>query len=175
MKIVPKFKFRSIEQALKFTKDLEKSSPYTKEKLERDLELSKERNYNIQSEVKSKGALTFLVPDLSVLFGTMMVEAGISTVEGFGRTKIPFESSFSETPGLVYASFGFVELTVPWVAIEWRSFSVGWWSIRLPVPKLEEMTIRLPTLCFLMNVDKDGFEVFNVAGRTNLAYLAIGR
>jgi hypothetical protein len=98
-----------------------------------------------------------------------------AVVEGFGRAKISFDEGFSEIPTVIAVPFGFFELKVPWITIEWRRYTIGWWTVSLPVPQLTEMTIRLPTLCFLMNVDEEGFEVFNVMGRTTVGYIAFGR
>jgi len=167
--------FESIKEALSFIKMLEKEAPYPEELLAKDLELSESGNYEVQAKVRSRGALNFEVPDLTRLFGKMKVEAGLAVVDGFGRAKISFKKSFSETPGLVEAKFGFLELKVPWIVVEWRSFRIAWWTVRIPIPRVTTMTIRLPTLCFLMDVDKNGFEVFNVMGRTHIMYLAIGR
>lgn len=166
---------RSIKEAIDFAVKLEEEEPYTEEDLKKDIEQAESGNYNIQARVRSKGSLTFRVPDTTRPLGVMKVEAGTATVEGFGRTKIKFKETFSDTPGLIETKFGFFELRVPWVVVEWRYFRIAWWRLRLPVPRLTTMTIRLPVMCFLMNIDKEGFEVFNVAGRTNIVYLAIGR
>jgi hypothetical protein len=150
--------------------------PPSSEQLARDMELSESRDYTVRADLKGKGYLTAMLPDLSrVPPGTLYVEAGVATVEGFGTAKISFDTSFSDTPNVIAVPFGFIELTVPWVTVEWRSFSIGWWTVQLPVPVVRNMTIRLPTMCFMMNVDKSGFEVFNVAGRTTISYIAVGR
>jgi hypothetical protein len=166
---------KSIKDAMSFIQMLEEKAPYPEELLQQDLELSEKGNYDVKASVRSRGALNFQVPDLTRPLGLMKVEAGLAVVEGFGRAKIQFKKSFSETPGLVETKFGFFELKVPWVVLEWRSIRLGWWTINIPVPKVTTMTIRLPSLCFLMNVEKDYFEVFNVLGRTYISYLAIGR
>jgi len=163
--------FKDLDSLFNFLKRQEK---YSEEKLKRDLELAQGDNYHVECSVRSRGALRFSVPDLRELFGSVDIEAGVAVVEGFGRAKIKFKESFSKTPGLVETKFGFWELKVPWVVIEWRTFGIWWVRLRLPVPRLTWMKIRLPTLCFLMNVSKDGFEVFNVVGRTHIAYMAIG-
>jgi len=166
---------RDIDELFSVASKLEKEEPETEEQLSRDLKLSEEGNYEIQARVRSRGALNFTFPDLSQPLAQGKVEVGVAVVEGFGRAKISFKKSFSKTPGLVESKFGFFELRVPWVTIEWRTFTIGWWSIKIPVPRVTTMTIRLPTLCFLMDVDKEGFEVLNVIGRTYIAYLAVGR
>ena len=169
-------KFRRISEFFKFLSELEQREPITEEQLKRDLELSEKADYTVLSDVKSKGTINATLPDLSTIPPRFAyVEAGVSTVEGFGKAKISFERSFGDTPILLTVPFGFFELKVPWVAIEWRRFSIGWWSIRIPVPRITTMTIRLPSLCFMMNVDKDGFEVFNVVGRTTISYFAFGK
>ena len=168
--------FPSIGQMFNFIEKLEKEEPYTKEQLQKDLELAQQGDrYDVKARIRGRGTLTFEVPDLNRVFGKMKVECGIAIVEGFGRAKINFKQSFSETPGLVESKFGFVVLRVPWVVIEWRYYRLGWWRIRLPVPRLAWMHIRLPTMCFVMGLDKKGFEVFNVFGRTYIAYMAIGK
>jgi len=164
-------KFRRIEELLVFVQSL----PISREQLERDLELSEKGDYTIASEVKGKAGFRVVVPDLTTPLGTVAIEAGVATVEGFGTAKISFESKFSDTPVLLVVPFGFFELKVPWVSIEQRQYTIGWWTITIPVPRITEMTIRLPSLCFMMNVDKDGFEVFNVIGRTTICYIAIGK
>jgi len=170
-----KIEAKDIDELFKISARLEREEPLTEEQLSRDIELSEEGNYKVLSEVKSRGALNFIFPDFSQPFAIAKAEAGVAIVEGFGSARIDFKKSFSKTPGLVESKFGFFELRVPWVAIEWRSFNIAWWTIRIPVPKITTMTVRLPTMCFLMNVDKNGFEVFNVVGRTHIVYLAIGR
>jgi len=168
-------KFRSMSDFLSFVKNLEQAEPITEEQIARDIQLSEAKDYRAMSTVRGKSAVRATVPDLSSPLSSAVIEAGAATVEGFGTAKISFENSFSDTPTLLAVPFGFFELTVPWVTIEWRSFTIGWWSIRLPVPQLTTMTIRLPSPCFLINVSKDGFEVFNVIGRTTICYLAFGR
>ena len=157
-------------------KILRSREKYSEDKLKRDIELSESGNYNVEAAVNKKGDLCFVVPDISTIPpGLMKVDGGVAVVDGFGTAKIKFSNPFSETPALVKAVFGFFELKVPWVTLQWRQFNIGWWSINIPVPKLNFMTIRLPTMCFLMNVEKDGFEVFNVLGRSYITYLAVGR
>jgi len=172
---MPEIEFRSISELMNFVAKLEEEEPYTEEELTRDIELSEGENYEVQARVRSRGALNFEVPDLTRLLGRMKVEAGVAVVEGFGRAKISFKKSFSDTPGFIETKFGFFELRVPWVVVEWRVFRIWWWQVRIPVPRVTTMRIRLPTMCFLMNVDKNGFEVFNVLGRTYISYMAIGR
>jgi len=166
---------RDIDELFSISSKLEKEEPLTEEQLSRDFELSEQGNYEIQARVRSRGALNFTFPDLTQPLAQGKIEAGVAIVEGFGRAKINFKKSFSKTPGLVESKFGFFELRVPWVAVEWRVFRIWWWRVRIPIPRIRMMTIRLPTLCFLMGVDKKGFEVFNVLGRTYIAYMAIGR
>ena len=169
-------RFRRISEFFNFLKNLEQKEPITEEQLARDIELSEKADYTVMSNVRGKGVINATVLDLSTIPPSMaLVEAGTATVEGFGRAKISFEKSFSDTPVLLTVPFGFFELRVPWVTIDWRRFSIGWWEIRLPVPRLTTMTIRLPSMCFMMNVEKDGFEVFNVIGRTTISYFAFGR
>lgn len=169
-------RFKKISEFFRFLENLQKAEPLTEEQLMKDIELSEAGDYSVLSTVKGKGALNITIPDMSTIPPSMAyVEAGVATVEGFGTAKIPFERSFSDKPTLLTVPFGFILITVPWVAIEWRYFTIGWWQIRLPVPRLTEMTIRLPAMCFMMSVNEDGFEVFNVAGRTTISYLAIGR
>ena len=169
-------RFRKISEFVDFIRRLEQVEPITPEKLARDMELSESRDYTVLSTVRGKGAIAASLPDLSTIPpGLALAEAGMATVEGFGTAKITFERAFSDTPVLIAVPFGFFELKVPWVTIEWREFSIGWWSIRLPVPRVTTQTIRLPTMCFLMNVDREGFEVFNVAGRTTICYFAFGK
>ena len=166
---------KDIKSLMDFAVKLEQEEPYTEEQLSRDIELSETGNYEVQARVRSRGALNFTFPDLTQPLSTGKIEAGVAIVEGFGKARINFKKSFSGTPGLIETKFGFFELRVPWVVISWRWFRIGWWWVRIPVPRVTRMTIRLPTLCFLMKVDKNGFEVFNVMGRTYVAYLAIGR
>lgn len=169
-------KFKKISEFFNFLKNLEQREPITEEQLARDIELSEKADYTVQSTVRGKGAINATVPDLSTFPpSTVLVEAGLATVEGFGSAKISFERSFSDTPVLLAVPFGFFELRVPWVTVEWRSYRIGWLTISLPVPRVTTMTIRLPSMCFMMNVSKDGFEVFNVIGRTTISYLAFGR
>jgi len=169
-------KFRRISEFFNFLKNLEQREPITEEQLARDIELSEIGDYTVMSSVRGKGSITATVPDISTIPpSTAQIEAGAATVEGFGKAKIKFERSFNDTPTLLTVPFGFFELKVPWVTIEWKKFSIGWWSISLPVPSLTTMTIRLPSMCFMMNVEKDGFEVFNVIGRTTISYFAFGR
>ena len=173
---MPVRRFRSIRAFMNFLKELEKAEPVSQEQLERDMDLSELGDYTVQANMRGKGAIAAMLPDLATIPpGTLYVEAGVATVEGFGTARIDFERSFSDTPVLVAIPFGFFELRVPWVTIEWREFSIGWWTVRLPVPKATTQTIRLPTMCFTMNVSENGFEVFNVAGRTTICYIAIGR
>jgi len=167
-------KSKSIGELFEYIKRSELSEPVTSESLNRDLELSERRDYGVRSEVKSKGCLRAVLPDLTQPLSSVAVEAGAAVVEGFGRAKIRFDESFSDTPTVIAVPFGFIEITVPWVAIEWREFSVLWTTVSIPVPRVTTMTIRLPTMCFLMSVDKEGFEVFNVMGRTTVAYIAFG-
>ena len=158
------------------SKILNSREPYPEDKLKRDLELSEKGDYEVNAILGKKGALNFDVPDLSTIPpGIMRVEAGVAVVEGFGTVHIKFERPFAKTPGLVKTVFGFFEVKIPVPSIQWRQFTIGWWSINIPVPKLSFVTIRLPTMCFLMNVEKDGFNVFNVLGRSYITYLAIGR
>jgi len=169
-------KFRKISEFMDFIRRLGEAEPVTSEKLARDMELSESRDYTALSTVRGKGAVAAMLPDLSTIPpGLALAEAGMATVEDFGTAKINFERSFSDTPTVIAVPFGFFELKVPWVTVEWREFSIGWWSIRLPVPSVTTQTIRLPTMCFMMNVDKDGFEVFNVVGRTTICYFAFGK
>jgi len=159
-----------------FLRELEQKEPITEEQLERDIELSERRDYTVASTVRGKGAVSATLPDLSTIPpSSVLTEAGVATVEGFGRAKINFERAFSDTPTLLAVPFGFFELEVPWVTIEWKKFSIGWWSVSIPIPRITTMTIRLPSMCFMMNVEKDGFEVFNVMGRTTISYFAFGR
>jgi len=169
-------RFRRISEFFNFLKNLEQREPITEEQLARDIELSEKADYTVMSSVRGKGAINATVPDLSTIPpSTALVEAGVATVEGFGRAKIGFERSFSDTPVLLAVPFGFFEIRVPWVALEWRYFRIAWWTVRIPIPRITTMTIRLPSLCFMMNVGKDGFEVFNVIGRTTISYFAFGR
>jgi len=169
-------RFRRISEFIDYIRRLEKSEPITQDKLLRDVSLSELRDYTVSSTVRGKGAVVATLPDLSTIPpGLALAEAGIATVEGFGTARIVFERSFNDTPVLIAVPFGFFELKVPWVTVEWREFSIGWWSVRLPVPRVTTMTIRLPTMCFMMNVDRNGFQVFNVAGRTTICYFAFGR
>jgi len=169
-------RFRRISEFFQFLKNLEQREPITPEQLARDVELSEAKDYTVLSTVRGKGAISATLPNLSYIPpGTILAEAGMATVEGFGRAKISFERTFSDAPTVIAVPFGFFELTVPWVTVEWREFRIGWWSISLPVPRVTTMTIRLPTMCFMMNVDKEGFEVFNVLGRTTICYFAFGR
>ena len=174
---MPEFpKFRKISDFMNFVKNLEQREPITPEQLARDVELSEAKDYTVLSTVRGKGAISATLPDLSYIPpGTILAEAGMATVEGFGKAKITFERTFSDTPTVIAVPFGFFELTVPWVTVEWRRYEIGWWSISLPVPRVTTQTIRLPTMCFMMDVKGDGFEVFNVAGRTTVCYFAFGR
>ena len=149
--------------------------PYSESQLKRDLKLSEENKYSISATVKKKGSIDFDVPDLSTPLGIMRVEAGAAIIDGFGTAKIKFNRTFNRIPSVVKTAFGFFELKVPWVVLQWKQINVAWWTVNIPIPKLTFMTIRIPSMCFLMNVNKDGFEVFNVLGRTYITYLAIGR
>lgn len=168
-------RFKKISEFFNYLQKLNESQPVTEEQILRDIELSERGDYTALAEVKGKGSIRAQLPDLSAPLSLAYVEAGVATVEGFGSAKISFEQSFSDTPTLLAVPFGFFELKIPWVEIEWRSFTIAWWEIRLPVPRLTTLTIRLPSLCFMMNVSKDGFEVFNVIGRTTISYFAFGR
>ena len=174
---MPEFpKFRKISDFMNFVKNLEQREPITPEQLARDMELSEAKDYTVLSTIRGKGAISATLPDLSTIPpGMALAEAGMATVEGFGKAKITFERTFSDTPTVIAVPFGFFEITVPWVTVEWRRYEIGWWSISLPVPRVEHQTIRLPTMCFMMDVKEDGFEVFNVAGRTTVCYFAFGR
>lgn len=173
---MPFVKFRRIKDFLNFVRGLEQREPITPERLAKDVELSEAGNYTVQSEIRGKGSISATLPDLSTIPpGMILAEAGMATVEGFGRAKISFERTFSDVPTVIAVPFGFFELKVPWVTIEWREYRIGWWTVRLPVPEVTTMTIRLPTMCFLMDVKEDGFEVFNVLGRTTICYFAFGR
>jgi len=165
----------SVGELFDYLSKLEREEPVTSESINRDLELSELKDYSVASTVKQKGCLRAQLPDLTTLLGFVNVEAGVAVVEGFGRAKISFDEEFGETPSIVAVPFGFFELSVPWVTVEWRRYTIGWWSVSLPVPQITTMTVRLPTMCFMMNVDSKGFEVFNVMGRTTVSYLAIGR
>jgi len=166
--------FKNIRGVLDYAAALERE-PETEEALSRDFELSEQKNYEVMATVKSKGAVRFKAPDLSQPMAFVNIEVGAATAEGFGRGKITFKQSFDDVPGFGYSVFGFYELEVPWVAINWRVFRIGWWRIRIPIPRITKMTVRLPVMCFLMNVKEDGFEVLNVIGRSTIAYTAIGR
>lgn len=168
-------KFRKISEFLEFVKMLDQREPISEEKLAKDLELSEAGDYTVASTVRGQGAIRARMPDLTTLFGMVDAEAGMAVVEGFGTAKIGFKESFSDTPTLIAVPFGFFELQVPWITVEWRQFTIAWFSVRLPIPQLTTMTIRLPSLCFMMNVSKDGFEVFNVIGRTTISYFAFGK
>jgi hypothetical protein len=165
----------SVRELFNYLAKLEREEPVTPEMLERDIRLSEARDYSVMCTVKQKGCLSARLPDLSQPLATVKTEAGAAVVEGFGRAKISFDEEFEETPTVIAVPFGFFELKVPWITIEWRRYSIGWWTVSLPIPRVTEMTIRLPTMCFLMNVDEKGFEVFNVMGRTTVGYIAFGR
>jgi len=169
-------KFNKIEDLFNFLRSLNTVEQIEAEKIAKDLQLSESNSYDTIASIRAKGSLNATLPDFSTIPpSTVLTEAGVGVVEGFGRVKISFNRKFNDTPSVLLVPFGFFELKVPWVTVEWRSFTIGWWSVRLPVPAVNTMTIRIPSMCFMMDVDKDGFEVFNVFGRTTVSYIAFGR
>jgi hypothetical protein len=148
---------------------------YSEEKIARDFELLQKGDYTVTATTKDRSSIVFKVPDLTRPFAMSIIEIGLATVEGFGIAKIDFDASFSDRPIVAMNSFGFSEIRVPWVAISWSDISILGYTITIPIPEFTEMTIYLPKLCFLINVDTDGFTVLNVLGRTTIGYIAIGR
>jgi hypothetical protein len=148
---------------------------YSEEKIARDFDLLQKGDYTVTATTKDRSSIVFKVPDLTQPFAMSLIEIGLATVEGFGTSKIDFDASFIDKPIVVMNSFGFSEIKVPWVAISWRVISIWGYTISIPIPELTEMTIHLPRLCFLINVDTDGFTVLNILGSTTIGYIAIGR
>lgn len=151
----------------------EKKEPLNPENLLKDVKLAKEGDYSVESTLTSQGALDFQLPDITQPFRFAYVEAGVAVIEGFGTITVPFKKSFNSTPALLKANFGFVEIRVPWVNINWRTYTLGWYSFNIPIPSVTWMTVRIPTMLFLMNVNSSGFQILNVLGRTYVSYLAI--
>jgi len=84
-------------------------------------------------------------------FGKKYMEIGFVTLDGPGRYRIYFDSSFSGTPVLLKTKFGWTEIKL-------------WW-----------IKLRIPNLCFLYSVNNRYFEVFNFWGKVYISYIAIER
>ena len=146
----------------------------TLEEIKNDIKLSQEGKYNTKSEVTDQSVLDFKLPNILHPFSFMNVETGVAVVSGFGTVTVPFKKSFQSTPSLLNANFGFISIRIPWVNFSWDKYTIGWVHISIPIPHFESLTIHLPSMAFMMNVNNSGFQILNIIGKTYISYLAIG-
>jgi len=99
-------KFSKIEDVFNFLRSLNTVEQIDAEKIAKDLQLSESNSYDTIASIRAKGSLNATLPDFSTIPpSTVLTEAGVGVVEGFGRVKISFNRKFNDIPSVLFAPF----------------------------------------------------------------------
>lgn len=168
-------KFVEIAWLLAQAKQKSESPDYV-EKIKRDLEEAQTLEAPVTTMAAEKVAsFTFQVPNLaSFPPSTATIEVGCVKTSGFAINRANFDTSFSDVPQCLYASFGYWNFPVPIPKLELRTFSAWGLSVTILWPT-DWIYLRLPSMSFMMKVDSQYIEIANIVGDNYGTYLAIGQ